>query len=428
LLNIITIDYFLKADNVTNIDIDGEQTLLDADIVIVNPDNFPQLWGDYLKTNRDGKKIVYPPDSDRVSSIFAYRKKEIQTLLEKGKIIIVFACPRYVDHAVSNNQNTYVSNYDFLPFRMTNLKSGKSTGKNPIILKDNQNLFTPYFKAFKDELSYSAYLDIDSDEKIYFLVNNSNKPVGFTYGWEKGLIAFLPAPTYQSDNKKLIGVIVESTRRFFTKHETTPPPGWTNDYALWGETEINEKINALQSELLKRKEDISIIEGQKEQITKFKSLLFEQGPDLENIVIESFRLLGFKAENRKVDDLEHDIVFESEEGKGIAELEGKDNDAIHISKMDQLNRAVDEDFELTGSYSQGVLIGNHYRFTKPELRKEPFTEKVLIVAKKKNFGLLTTFEIYKAVQKVLEDPCNETLKKSYREKILKTEGQIIKLV
>ena len=57
------------------------------------------------------------------------------------------------------------------------------------------------------------------------------------------------------------------------------------------------------------------------------------------------------------------------------------------------------EFELTGEYPQGLLIGNHYRFTKPDKRKESFTEKVLIVAKKKNFGLLTTVEILKLSEK-----------------------------
>ena len=139
-------------------------------------------------------------------------------------------------------------------------------------------------------------------------------------------------------------------------------------------------------------------------------------------------MFGFKAENRKQGDLEHDVVFESPEGKGLAEIEGKDNSAIHIEKLDQLNRAVDEDFDLTDKYPKGILIGNHYRLTNPENRKEPFTEKVLIVAEKKSFGLLTTVEIFNAVNFILNNPQDEGFKKRCRQRILNSTEVEIKLL
>ncbi|MDP3445092.1 MAG: hypothetical protein Q8T08_19700, partial [Ignavibacteria bacterium] len=211
-------------------------------------------------------------------------------------------------------------------------------------------------------------------------------------------------------------------------HTQTPAPPWIKDYSLIGETdfdklssEIQQKIEELESQKIK-------IEEQKNQITQYKGLLYEQGFELEELVIKAFRLFGFKAENRKLDDIEHDMIFESEEGRGIAELEGKDNDAIHISKLDQLNRAVDEDFELMGNFPQGILIGNHYRFTKPENRKDAFTEKVHIVAKKKSFGLLNTCEIFYAVDYLQRNPDDNEFRISCRTKILKITGEEIKLV
>lgn len=242
-----------------------------------------------------------------------------------------------------------------------------------------------------------------------------------------GIIAFLPPPPYKQDNQKLLGTLIGCAKKFLTKHEVTPPPNWVDDFKLKGENEYDLQIIELNKQLEEIIAKKRLTEDEKNQLTKYKALLYEQGPELENIVIESFKLFGFKAENRKLDDLEHDVVFESKEGKGIAEIEGKDNDAIHIHKLDQLNRAVDEDFELTSKYPQGVLIGNHYRFSKPENRKDPFTEKVHIVAKKKSFGLLTTVEIFKAVQKILENPKDENYKKLCRANILNTTGDIIKL-
>lgn len=138
--------------------------------------------------------------------------------------------------------------------------------------------------------------------------------------------------------------------------------------------------------------------------------------------------MGFLVKSRKVDDLEHDFVFKTDEGRGIAEIESKDNYAIDSTKLDQLNRAVDIDFHLNGKYPQGILIGNPHRLTNPQNRKEPFTDEVKKVAKKDGFGLLTTFEIFKAVREIIRNPYDMDFKKRCRKRILETEGTIIRLV
>jgi len=432
MINIVTIDYDLEGEKIVNTNIDGDETLLDADLVIIEPKNFNRLWKKVVRENNDGTPRVYSPQSDRIRNTFESRRNEIETLLENGKIIICFLSPIKGFYGEINDKSNYniVTNYDFLPldqqFLLEHLKSGKGAPKS--IKEKNRNLFSPYFSAFKNELEYTAYLDYETDDKnINFLVNRSDKPVGFTYQNRNGLIALLPPIPYKRDNKKLINTLVNSIKNHINKHTVTPPPNWVSEFSLKGEQEYDIEIKAFNTKITKIEDErLKVIELKKE-LTKFKSLLYEQGPELENAVMEAFKLMGFKAFNRKLDDLEHDIVFESAEGKGLAELEGKDNNSIHISKLDQLNRAIDEDFELTGTYSQGLLIGNHYRFTKPKDRKEPFTEKVYIVAKKKNFGLLTTTEIYKAVENILNSPENEELKENYRKMILTTVGDNIKL-
>ncbi|NOT52819.1 MAG: hypothetical protein HOP10_16300 [Chitinophagaceae bacterium] len=427
--NIVTLNYTLTGDNVVNTTIDGGETLLDADIVIANPIEFSNVWTHHL-LNRNS---LPNSTAERIRSIFLSRKNELWTLLENGKVLIVLLTPAKAARAdtTTYSGNEYITNYDFLPsakeFLLQSLTPGKSSIANSILLTNQKHLFSQYFKAFKTELEYSAYLDFDGPENSdYFLVNRSNRPVGFSLSAGNGQIIFLP-PAKTNDFKKLIGVLSSCCSKYLAEHEETPPPNWVSDFQLHGESEyekqlqeINDKIDQLLSEQKK-------VEESKHNLTKFKGLLYGQGFELENLVMEFFRMIGFTADNRKQDDLEHDIVFESKEGKGIAEIEGKDNDSIHIGKLDQLNRAVDEDFELTSSYPQGILIGNHYRLHKPETRKDPFTEKVLIVAKKKNFGLLTTMEMYSAIEKFLKNPSDEKFLLDCRQKILNTHGEIIRL-
>lgn len=427
--NIATLNFKLTGDNVVNTTIDGKETLLDADIVVTNPIEFSNVWAHHLLNRNSLSSQI----SERIKSIFVSRKNELWTLLNNGKIIIVFLSPPKAVHVDTSTYSgyEYITNYDFLPsakeLLLQNLTPGKSSVANSILLANPRHLFSQYLKAFKDELEYSAYLDIDIPENSdYFLVNRSNRPVGFSIEAGNGLIVFLP-PVKTNDSKKIIGVLTSCCNKYLTKHEETPPPNWVSDFQLHGEKEYEEQLKEINSKIDLLLSEQKTIEQSKHSLTKFKGLLYGQGPELENLVIEFFRMIGFTADNRKQDDLEHDIVFESAEGKGIAEIEGKDNDSIHIDKLDQLNRAVDEDFELTGSYPQGILIGNHYRLHKPGTRKDPFTEKVLIVAKKKSFGLLTTIEIYGAIEKLLKNPSDGKFLSECRKKILNTHGEIIRL-
>jgi hypothetical protein len=435
MLNIATIDYELLVDNVLNTTIDGEETILDADLVIVNPGGFERLWTQKTFRGLDTQLSIRSPDSDLLVGTFYQRKNEIQTLLQNGKIIIVFLSPLATLNCEKMNSNAFqgFSNYDFLPingFLGFYLRNGKSGKSNSIKLVDLQNPFANYYKAFKDSLNYHAYLDIISGDKDlkFLLVNNSHRPVGFTYKIEKGLLVFLPLPNYNKANEKLVAVLKSCAEPFLFGREITPPPEWLSKFQLRGEAEIDSQIEILTSEISKLEQKKVGLEGDKSEIEKYKKLLYEKGIELEKVVISAFQLLGFDAKNRRINDLEHDMVFESEEGKGIAEVEGKDNDALNISKLDQLTRAVDEDFELTGNYAQGILIGNHYRLVNPEDRKAPFTDKVLISAKRKNFGLLTSQELFRAVSDVFREPGDDELKKRYREKILKTAGEEIKLL
>jgi len=433
MLNIVTINYFLQGEHVVNTDIKGEETLLDADLVIINPSVFEKIWEDYLKKDIEGNLKIDSPQSDAIKSIFESKRKEIEILLQNGKVIVCFVSPIAGFHGERNSKREYsvISNYHFLPTRLHSiifhLKPGRSSS-NSIRIK-NPNIFDNFYKAFKDELEYLAYLDYYSEDKnINFLVNKSNFPVGFIIPEDNGIIAFLPNIKSHTDDNKLISVLVESAKKHINKHIVTPPPNWIENFKIKEEEKLNEKIEEFNSKIQNLETQKTELYSQKKEIIKYKALLYEKGLELENSVIEAFKLLEFKAENRKLEDLEHDIVFESPEGRGIAEVEGKDNDAVHISKLDQLNRAVDEDFELTGIYPQGVLVGNHYRFTKPDNRKEPFTDKVQIVAKKKSLGLLTSVELYKAVEYILENPDDKEFKKQCREKILKTEGALIELI
>lgn len=259
-------------------------------------------------------------------------------MLDNGKIIVSFLHPVSGFEGEIGNQSKYdiITNYDFLPFPqnffLNRLKKGTSSSNGSLKLKKGKSIFSAFFSAFKDVISYSAYFDFDAtDNSEYFVINKAKRPVASIHKVSEGLIVLLPSIPYDINDSKLIGVLRGCAKQFLSKHIQTPAPPWIKDYKLIGEEDLDNKTAEIQANIESLQLEKVKLEDKKNKIVKYKGLLFEQGSGLEELVIEAFRLFGFNAENRKMDDLEHDVVFESKEGKGLAEIEGKDNDAVHIS-------------------------------------------------------------------------------------------------
>lgn len=430
MINITTVDFYLKDSEITNTSLEGRETLLDADVVIFNPAYYHEIWKEKLVHYDDNSTKIFSPHSDQIRNVFEVRKNEVETLLEKGKIIISFLYPLRGFSGQIGDKSSYdiVTNYRYLPLPLQyfhdNLRAGRSGRRKHVRHNKKKNPFSTFFYAFKEQIEYEAYFDFDAEDNAdYFILNKSNRALGAIHKFSNGLIVNLPVID-DFDHKKFIGVIRQCAKSFFDNKDETPAPKWIESYSLPGEKLIKEKLNKIEAEIKSLQEKEADIVREQIELTNFKKLLYSNGKELEKVTLEAFKLFGFEVENRTVNDLEHDIIFHSKEGRGIAEIEGKDKDAINISKLDQLNRAVDEDFALTDNYPQGVLIGNHYRFLDPEKREAPFTEKVHIVAKKKSYGLLSTLEIYNAIQKILENPDIADFKRKCREQILNTTGTI----
>jgi hypothetical protein len=123
---------------------------------------------------------------------------------------------------------------------------------------------------------------------------------------------------------------------------------------------------------------------------------------------------------------EFDVVFTSEEGRFIGEIEGKDSKAINIDKLAQLNRNVGEDFarDEIENQAKGVLIGNAYRLHELHLREEFFTTKALSGAQQWNFALVRTPDLFRVVQ-YLRDNNDPQYARACRQSLADTEGAIV---
>jgi hypothetical protein len=430
-INIASVGFRLSS--IKYLDYFGKDSFTDYDVLIVNPKILTNYYG--IGSHRTSQYEI--SDKNAIHNLltkFKDRKTEILNLLNAGKLIITFLSPPYNIHyrIFRSNNSGNIRDYDWLDLDsnaiFTYLVEAKGTG---IKLIDNLHLFNPFYRFLKNEIVYSAYINKTPEEfkKIgdAFITNMTNQVVGFSVNKQNGMIAFLPDFNQNSENNEIFrSVVTRVSKEYFGSTTTTDPPNWIDEYQIPGMNEliikrmaVQEKINELEEKKLKIDLDI-------EHKNNFKMLLYETGIALQEIVLEAFRLMGFNAATIGLKNTDLDVVLESVEGRIIAEVEGRDSEAIHKGKIDQLLSAINQDEDISGTIAEGILIGNHYRLQKPVDRKDPFSSTVQDLANLRNFSLLTTEELYSAVVFILDHPEDPELLKTCREEIFKSKGRLIK--
>jgi hypothetical protein len=162
-------------------------------------------------------------------------------------------------------------------------------------------------------------------------------------------------------------------------------------------------VAGVRSELLKIEESLEKMQNTKghlldelRDLGRLRNLLFEKGKLLEYAIIDALIILGFEATQYKDSESEFDVVFESTEGRLIGEAEGKDNKAINIDKLRQLEMNIHEDLEREeiSQPAKAVLFGNPHRLDPVDDRPDPFTVKCISAANRTSTALVFTPDLF----------------------------------
>lgn len=229
--------------------------------------------------------------------------------------------------------------------------------------------------------------------------NGFDKPVSFSieYGYKarndvihlSGPLTILQAP----DKTESVESAIKTLLTNYGIHIKSKAPTWTNDFKVPGEEAVGREIKQLEEDKIKTEEIIRSKEAEKEEITCYKELLFEDGDELRDIVWDTLEQIGFKVNRHD----EHKEDGSIQEGKEVAVLEIKGRvKSLTTGDVRQLDDWVADYTLREGEEPIGILIGNHYRLKKPENRNDPFPSDVLryVKANSRKLSLITTFQLF----------------------------------
>lgn len=454
---IYTVGFQILGNDSTYISFNSLSSLLDADIIVFQGNiDFDIYNTDYFNDTYLGKPSLNEKSSFALKEYSTHWYNELNNAYKAGKTIFIILNKRtevYVktgDKKVSGTgKNARVTNYvdlydnyKCIPFNcdVTNAKG------NIIKTTECIKYLNNYWNNFKDYSNYEVYINNPVGE-ILFATKTGDKALGMAiYGdssKKEGNIFFLPNLDYKPIDfmktltelnekglqfeKKLVNCLVEIDKAIHIETSSTPAPDWVAsvEYNLTSEKKHLDEISIINKKIEQLKNKKCIEEEKLNKELYFKRLLYEKGKVLENAIVESLKLLGFKAKSYVDSSSEFDVIFESSEGSFLGEAEGKDNKAVDVTKIRQLITNTQEYYEKFDIYPNAVLFGNAYRFQVPFKRGDFFTDKCLEVAKRNHVTLIRTTDLFDII-KYLKNKNDTEFKKKCRQAIFSNDFGIVK--
>lgn len=185
----------------------------------------------------------------------------------------------------------------------------------------------------------------------------------------------------------------------------SPEPDWAQSIQMPGVLELVHEVEEARSRIERETEIVQELETTIADIRSFRRLLYGTGGELEAIVKRSLEQLGATVSPSKYSQEEYILEFEGQEFlvevKGVAK-------SVALSHIRQLNDYLLKYQEDTGKECKGILFGNAWRNTPPDMRgmedTQEFPDNVVKRAEQWGISLVSSTAFFEAFVKALETP------------------------
>ena len=451
---------------------DSKATLLDADLILF----LPAFRSYFSQEEHLGKPLLSDSRSFALQESIAHWHRELDTVLKAGKnVFMLINAPMEVFVSTGGKKRSGTSlnrtstkfvrllrNYELLPFSVEVIESRG----NSMTLHRGESILRDYWRNFGESSSFQAFIRGSNDMRPLVVTRSGDQSVGAIYKTKSGgALVLLPwVDLYREDffthagdeiaeiaefgndfyseyiddeeqwtpkakgwGRKFLDTLESLDKALRSETELTPVPQWARDdrFRTNQEAVLSEQLLRNQSTISELEKERVTIEENLEGAEYLKPLLYEQGHTLEQAVLAAMELMGFEANSYRDSDSEFDVVLECDEGRCIGEVEGRDNKAIGIDKMRQLEVNILEDLDRdeVSKPAKSILFGNAFRLELPSDRPaEHFTPKCLSAAERNGTALIRTCDLFD-VAKALSDQPDAQFAASCREAILNTKGK-----
>ena len=233
-----------------------------------------------------------------------------------------------------------------------------------------------YDRAIAARLSYGRIADKIAPPDFNSVDPTQRENLPIEYG--DGCVYFLPMINGWEYDELAAHILRYNILEKEKQPQQQQTPEWVDNYTVPGENKIESNISSLENEIKELEEKVRNKQADLEDLREYKSLLFGNDDQLENIVPEVFEEIGFNVEGETSHG--HDGVIKLDDRTIVLEITGT-NSGVKKNKCQQVDRWVrsHETDDPDGNYT-GLLIVNPLRETDPDDRSgylAPDVEKIM---------------------------------------------------
>lgn len=390
----------------------SSQTILEYDMIILNVNSIYEEY-DFSGSYQGISSLTHYASVD-IKEDISRRKKEFETYLKSGKTIIVIT--PYNDkrtiytgrqdisgtgrNARITNLIDYIDTPIFCPIEFNTTKASGHTIE--FVNKNAKEIFNKYI----GDLVYDSFTDEECVNNIIAKIPNTDKVVFWYEQVENGIVVFMPDAYFSQYEKTTVSRKEKSflqdiynftqTLNQRTKQEI---PKWLQNYQTKEEKEVDDKMEKISNEIEKLVNKQNKLKIQKEEMEDTKRVFISSGDELEEIVKNIFKELGFNI--IKFGGNEEDLVCENDGKYFIMEIKGVDGSATEKHTAQTLKWKTNY-FINTNIDGKGVLIINGFKNKELELRNNIFPKQILKYAEHQNLCLLSTTQLFNILNQFRE--------------------------
>jgi hypothetical protein len=418
---LLSVDWRLDYPSIGREEFFGRSSFSGCDAVFLDPLEITRRWTSDIAPGGDGIRRT-DPQRDRgfgrtLSAWMGRRRAEAEDLLLKGGGLLVCrlrARGEPLEISSGEAPPERLDRYSWLPsvslvdrqHQFSFPSNGRFVSRHgeDVVFEESGSPFEAYLRRFEGHFVYDAvYQDLLSTPIDRFATvlarNRVGDVVALEIPFDEGRLILVPSLVGVAPSQEAIALL-EAVERAVARPAFSSEPDWLPAYLVPGEEGLVDELAGLRERHATLSAKIDEVSGRLRDKTRAKRILYARGRfSLLPAAADAFRALGFG-----VEQTDNVLELRSDEGDALVVVAATEGDAVGLPPYRLLLSAVDRSATEGEGARKGVLVVSGSRELDPRRRPTQFTPEALRGCQAQGFCLMTTYQLFKLVQRALAAP------------------------
>lgn len=420
LVRVVSIGCPLPSPMVDNHSIANAPSLFDYDACVYDPYAVSEqieglAAGGSGMRSADGRPVQAGASgafSFGLGELLEQRRSELQQLVERGGVLLVFAHPNIAHPSVAAMPG--LERYTLIPspgagaLRRPTLRAADG-GEIRVVAP--QHPLAEYLDEMSGRLRYRAVWeerspDFPKDARV-LARSVGGAALAVEFALEAGRLVMAPPPQGSlstADRKRFTAAVLELLARLVDGEGGGREPTWVSRYDTEAIAEAREALSAASVELQEAQRRESETRAALAEAARLSELLWRpNGAKFQALAADAFRLLGYE-----VVEGASGIELKDEEGAALLELAASEqavNERVYLT----LQSRIEEHFLRRQERPKGIVVVSGQRELDPKMRRQAWTRPLENACETFGYALIPVAALHDLVNFAIEDPDAEGL-------------------